>query len=308
MDLNGDGLEDLISGSWPSKLYVFIKTEDGWGERTELLDPLGDPIKYGQATNVSPIDWDGDGDMDLVGGEFWGGLYVLENRGGEGIARFVQLNDKSLWVDGFDLGGLGSHTGVTTSDWDGDGRVDVLLGTGEGSVYWLRDKATEGAVELDFPRRLLAPRAKVRKGDEGYAKGVGGRLKLSVHDWDGDGLEDLLIGDSQSRRGYQPKASLGKKKSARFEELNQRYLKLGDAFNAACEERTFWGRGWHDKVKSDEAQVRVSASFDEMEPLMDELETLSSKKGREDGPEGVVWVMLRKQSKTEPNPLEQEEK
>ena len=80
----------------------------------------------------------------------------------------------------------------------------------------------------------------------------------------------------------------------RFEELNKAYKKLGDAFDEACEERTFWGRGWHDKEKSDEAQVRVSAVFDEMEPIIDELETLSSTEEREDEPQGVVWVMLRK--------------
>ena len=85
-----------------------------------------------------------------------------------------------------------------------------------------------------------------------------------------------------------------KKKSARFDELNEAYIKLGDAFDLACEERTFWGRGWSDKAQADEAQVRVSAVFDEMEPIIDELETLSSTEEREGGPEGVVWVMLRK--------------
>jgi hypothetical protein len=299
VDLNADGREDLVSGSWPSKLYYFLATEEGWAEPALLLDPLGDPLEYGQATNIAPIDWDGDGDMDLVGGEFWGGLFVLENRGGEGVARFVQLNDKSIRVEGFDLAGLGSHTGVTTSDWDGDGRTDVLLGTGEGAVYWLRDEATEGPVKLGFPRMLLAPRAKVNKDDRSYTDHVGGRLKLAVTDWDGDGLQDLLVGDSQSQRGYLAKDSLGKKKQAAFDEMNERYLKLGEAFDAACEERTFWGRGWHDKAKADEAQARVSACFDEMEPLIDELEELSSEEDAKGEPEGVVWVMLRKQPKPE---------
>ena len=294
MDLNKDGRADLISGSWPSKLYYFLATEDGWAASAELLDPLGDPLEYGQATNVAPIDWDGDGDMDLVGGEFWGGLYVLENRGGEGVARFAQLNDKSIRVEGFDLSGLGSHSGVTTGDWDGDGRADVLIGTGEGTVYWLRDEASEGAVRLGFPRMLLAPRSKVMKDDRSYTDRVGGRLKLAVCDWNADGKADLLIGDSQGSRGYLAKGKLKKKAAARFKELNAAYVKLGEAFDEACEERTFWGRGWHDKAKADLAQVRVSAVFDDMEPIIDELETLSSTEEREGEPEGVVWVMLRK--------------
>ena len=294
MDLNGDGREDLLSGSWPSKLYYYLATEEGWAERAELLDPLGDPLEYGQATNVAPIDWDGDGDMDLIGGEFWGGLYVLENRGGEGVARFAQLNDKSIRVEGFDLSGLGSHTGVATGDWDGDGRTDVLIGTGEGAIYWLRDESAGGGVQLGFPRMLLAPRAKVKKEDRSYTDRVGGRLKLAVCDWNADGKLDLLVGDYQSQRGYTPKDGLKKKKAERFEELNEAYIKLGDAFDEACEERTYWGRGWHDKAKSDEAQVQVSAVYDEMEPIIDELEELSSAEEREDEPEGVVWVMLRK--------------
>ena len=297
MDLNGDGADDLISGSWPSKLYVFLSDEDGWQLPLELLDPLGDPIEYGQATNVAPIDWDGDGDMDLLGGEFWGGLYVLENRGGEGVVRFVQLHEKSVKVDGFDLSGLGSHTGVSTGDWDGDGRTDVFLGTGEGAIYWLRDEATEGPVRLGFPRALFEPRSKVNKDDRSYTHRVGGRLKLAMADWDGDGLQDLLIGDSQNQRGYNAKSSLGKKEQARFEELNEAYLELSDTFDEACEERTFWGRGWRDKTKGDEAQVRVSACFDEMEPLIDELEQLSSKDEPKGKPEGVVWVMLRKEQR-----------
>jgi len=294
VDLDGDGRDDLLSGSWPSKLYYYLATEEGWAEQAELLDPLGDPLEYGQATNVAPIDWDGDGDMDLIGGEFWGGLYVLENRGGEGVARFAQLNDKSVRVEGFDLSGLGSHTGVATGDWDGDGRTDVLIGTGEGAIYWLRDESVGGGVQLGFPRLLHAPRAKVKKEDRSYTDRVGGRLKLAVCDWNADGKLDLLVGDYQSQRGFTPKEGLKKKQAERFKELNEAYIKLGDAFDLACEERTYWGRGWRDKAKADEAQARVSAVYDEMDPIIDELEALSSSEERDGEPEGVVWLMLRK--------------
>ena len=173
----------------------------------------------------------------------------------------------------------------------------MLLGTGEGAIYWLRDEATEGPVKLGFPRTLFEPRSKVDKDDRSYTGRVGGRLKLAMIDWDGDGLQDLLVGDSQAQRGYNAKSSLSKKKQERFGELNDAYLKLADSFDEACEERTFWGRGWRDKAKADEAQARVSACFDEMEPLTDELEQLSSKQEREGEPEGVVWIMLRKEQR-----------
>lgn len=293
MDLNGDGRDDLVSGSWPSKLYYFLATDDGWAEGAELLDPQGEPIEYGQATNVAPIDWDGDGDMDLVAGEFWGGLHVLLNEGGEGVARFAALDEKSQRIDGFDLRGLGSHSGVSTDDWDGDGRTDILLGTGEGAVYWLRDEAEEGAVRLGFPRLLFRERSPVAAADREYCSQVGGRLKLATCDWNGDGKLDLLIGDSQSRRGFRPRPSLDEQALRRFRKLNQRYLELSDRFDAACEERTFWGRGWRDEEQADEAQARVSATYGEMKPLTQELQDLRAEGEPEGGPQGVVWVLLR---------------
>ena len=46
-------------------------------------------------------------------------------------------------------------------------------------------------------------------------------------------------------------------------------------------------------LSDDELQTLLS-EVGEMEPIIDEIELLSSAKAREGEPEGVVWVILRK--------------
>src|SRR5690606_3584467 len=71
------------------------------------------------------------------------------------------------------------------ADWNEDGILDLLLGDGNGEVYWYEGAAAEGRYEFaapisfqiadvqDVPRRNAAP---------------------FVVDWNGDSRNDLLIG------------------------------------------------------------------------------------------------------------------
>ena len=289
---------DLLSGSWPGELYSFPWEDGAFKNAAPILGEDGEPLVIGNATNAAAIDWDGDGDQDLVAGEFWGGVYVLDNKGGEGLPRFSKGD--AVRIDGFDLKGLGGHSGVSVADWDGDGRADLLFGTDTGAVHWVPDTSGDAGIQPGFPRQLLPPRSAVAKN--GVANRVGSRVKVSVCDWNGDGRQDLLVGDMQQGSGFQPdiqggsslvpRDDLTEDQRARFDAIKDLMADLSDQFEAAVDDRSFWGDGWSDQRRAQEAQTRVSAIYDRMEPLEEEREALAV---RVDGDtHGYVWVCIRK--------------
>ncbi|HEU4420102.1 MAG TPA: FG-GAP-like repeat-containing protein [Planctomycetota bacterium] len=139
-----------------------------------------------RAYSALPLDWDGDGDLDLVVGTDHGGIYLRVNEGTPQqpafAARLTELKDAAgnlLQVeDGYQL--------PSSADWDGDGRWDLLCGSAGGSVWWFRNAGAKGKPRLEPPRVLV----------EADAAGLGKRTQAAAGDFDGDGDLDLLVGDN----------------------------------------------------------------------------------------------------------------
>ncbi|MBI2808877.1 MAG: VCBS repeat-containing protein [Planctomycetes bacterium] len=75
-------------------------------------------------------------------------------------------------------------------DWDSDGRVDLLLGCGDGSVLFYKNIGTAKEPKLAQSQTLVAA------GKAAGAKiAPGMRAKICAVDWNGDGRLDLLVGD-----------------------------------------------------------------------------------------------------------------
>lgn len=194
MDLDGDGRRDVITGSWPGELYWF-RGEDGgtYAAARQLKGPDGKPLNLGNASTVFAMDWEGDGDLDLLVGDIDGAVHlVLNGSGGKalefGSASRVRVGTKSLTVDG--------DSAPILADWDGDGRSDLIVGAGGGSVIWCRDLAKEGAPLFGRSSVLVAP-STMWNAERGAKAPTpwGVRTKPCVADWDGDGKLDLLVGD-----------------------------------------------------------------------------------------------------------------
>ena len=78
-DVNGDGIDDLISGSWPGHIFFFPGAEDRTFAARETLI-AGIPVTEENAPSsrvirgytltqsgcVAACDWDADGDVDLT--------------------------------------------------------------------------------------------------------------------------------------------------------------------------------------------------------------------------------------------------
>ena len=203
MDLDGDGLRDVVSGSWPGQIFIFRGLAGGgFHGREELLDVGGAPVKVGAASSVTVTDWDRDGDLDLLVGEYYGRLFFLP---GEGELRFGE----AVAIAEFSGSGQG-HAAPHVADWDDDGTEDLLVGLGDSSVLLFRGSERQGVSGLGAPVTLVSG---VRNGAVQKMRGrpgevflrPGGYAKVCTWDWNDDGRLDLLVGDRATELGPQPK-------------------------------------------------------------------------------------------------------
>ena len=209
-DLDGDGIRDMISNSYdPGHCYLFRGLpEHKFAAREELLDKAGVPVRSSpeQQQNYqsfgsffTPVDWNADGDFDLLIGCFDGHLKLRRNEGTPTEFSFaaenktIQVGDEPLKVE--------AHCCPVVADWDGDGLWDIVAGSDNGSVTWFRNIGTKEAPEFAAGELLVE---KCR--GEGYDNLLwseddivpGIRSQVEVADFNADGKLDLLVGDFYS--------------------------------------------------------------------------------------------------------------
>lgn len=277
MDLTGDGKDDIISGSWPGELYIFRGGDDRTFSAPEKIrDSGGKDIKVGSASAVFASDWDADGDLDLIVGNIDGEIYLIPNEGSPEEPNFG--SPEKMKADGEAIKLTGRDSGPCVADWDGDGRKDLLSGSGDGSVVWFRNIGKEKKPEL-AAAEILVPRAgnhgRPDKGDRTRRPGT--RTKLCVTDWNEDGRLDLLVGDF----GYLPRELTEEQKKQAEEaqkelrELSKEYTKL---FRAP------------DGETPEEKEEREAKK----QEMMEKIRKLSTSIPRAMEYAGGVWVFLRK--------------
>ena len=172
-DMDGDGDLDLVAGNYSQVNRVY--RNDGSGIFTDITN--GDLANHADLTHsVAWGDMDGDGDLDLVAGNYGQVNRVYRNDGG-GVFTDITNGDMISIAD--------STRSVAWGDIDGDGDLDLVAGN---SDY------TGGQVHKLYRNDGNAAFTDITAGD--LAIDTDNTSSMAFGDIDGDGDLDVVAGNS----------------------------------------------------------------------------------------------------------------
>jgi hypothetical protein len=219
VDYDADGILDLVVGTGDWSDYGWDDAFDDQGRWTRGplhgrihwlpgVDPNGSGVGFGAPLPIeaagTPVDvygmpspnvadFDGDGDLDLMCGEFLDQFTYFENTGSREQPRFAA--GRRLCYQGRAIAMDLQMITPTAVDWDADGDQDLVVGDEDGRVALVEHtgQLVEGQPQF------LPP---VYFQQEADSLKFGALVTPVSHDWDGDGDEDLICGNTAGYIGW----------------------------------------------------------------------------------------------------------
>ncbi len=220
VDYDGDGALDLVTGIEDWSYYGW---DDAWNEKGVWQNgPLHGFVLWHRntGTNDAPIyaapvkleaenkpidvfgcpspnfeDFDRDGDLDLLCGEFLDGFTYFENIGSRTNPRYAagrRLQDKRGARLTMDL----QMIVPVAFDWDKDGDFDLITGDEDGRVAFIENT---GKFTKDHTPIFASP---VYFQQEADTLKFGALATPVGFDWDGDGDTDIVSGNTAGYIGF----------------------------------------------------------------------------------------------------------
>jgi FG-GAP-like repeat len=222
-DWDGDGDHDLLLGSYEMG-RLFLQINEGsnaapkFSGKNQPVMAGGKPLQIAhKMTAPRLVDWDGDGDMDLVTGSFGdsyggnqrGGVFLVRNEGKVGAPQFAApvaliAADTMVKSESPLRPDVGLYPEVV--DWDGDGDLDLIVG---GYSMWSPPARVLNEKEEKAYAALLEQQAAVEK----RIKAIGDRRDAAI--------KAALDAVDPSERAAKEKAIVNKLGMEYANEINQ---------------------------------------------------------------------------------------
>lgn len=220
-DWDGDGLDDILSGNGVGHIG-FIKNLGGYAPKWDaprLLEIDGTPIRliknealpnteqpiWGYTT-IDVGFWDEDKLPDILANEHNGNIVFIKNIGTKTVPKLsapqpLEIEwegepQKPDWVPGVSKGNellAPWRTSPFIMDFNKDKLNDLVMLDYQGYlVVYMRKKENDKLLLTHPQRSFVFPNGDPILLNQRTGKSSG-RLKITFHDWDGDGLEDLIV-------------------------------------------------------------------------------------------------------------------
>lgn len=310
VDINGDGHHDILVGSFSGVPQLIMGSEKGFGKPGPIQDASGKTVliedfwnaeerkwdstdrakSEGHCTSVSAVDWDDDGDLDLLLGDYYGGrVYLRENQGDAKDMKFA-LTNQIVEAGGKPMVVPKGLAAPRIVDWNGDGLFDILCGGSKGGVYYYQNTGKQKAPKFDAAKTLIAP---YKDPSSSFVKRVpakngeptlpGSSFHIEPVDFDGDGDLDILVGARSSWLIETPK--LSDKEKSEVEKIDTKLKAARDELVAAAS-----------KAQTPEAREKLSkdAAYQKLVQQYQDLSRQRSKYRTSPNQSGdFVWVYRR---------------
>jgi hypothetical protein len=167
VDWDNDADLDILVGTFEG--MTFLRLNEGSRTKPEYAT-TNEWVKVGEkrlrvpgGAHANPVlaDWDGDGQWDLITGSADGGVYCYRNDGKQGEPHFtapvalVAPHEGIGYSELLDAGQEpkpGIRSQIAVIDYDGDGKLDLLLGDFNTYLHVKEDLTTEQRREFDATR------------------------------------------------------------------------------------------------------------------------------------------------------------